>query len=116
MVNIKSFLAEENVTLENKFCRSNYLSYFCKSKNIFMCTCSISINNSVMGNVRLAFPYEESLSHWVQQQIELLTIRYAATLEKPTSKPQKLSQRLRGIATDPKDFDYKQELANRSSM
>lgn len=78
-----------------------------------MCTYSISISDSVMENVRPAFPDEESLSRWMQQQMELLMIRYAATLERPTAKSQKLSQRLRGIATAPKDFDYKQELANR---
>jgi len=78
-----------------------------------MCTYSISINDSVMENVRPAFPDEESLSRWMQQQMELLMIRYAATLERPTTRSQKLSQRLRGIATAPKDFDYKQELANR---
>ena len=78
-----------------------------------MCTYSISINDSVMEIVRPAFTDEESLSRWMQQQMELLMIRYAATLERPTAKSQRLSQRLRGIATAPKDFDYKQELANR---
>ena len=82
-------------------------------KVIVMCTYSISINDSVMENVRPAFPDEESLSRWMQQQMELLMIRYAASLDRPTANPQKLSQRLRGIATAPKDFDYKMELANR---
>jgi hypothetical protein len=54
-----------------------------------------------MENVRPAFPDEESLSRWMQQQMEQLMIRYAATQERPTAKPQKLSQRLRGIATAP---------------
>ena len=78
-----------------------------------MCTYSISINDSVMENVRPAFPDEESMARWMQQQLELLMIRHAATMERPTAKTQKLSQRLRGIVTAPKDFDYKQELANR---
>ena len=79
-----------------------------KTNVIVMCTYSISIDDSVMENVRPAFPDEESLSRWMQQQMELLMIRYAATLERPTSK----SQRLRGIATAPNNQELETILAS----
>ena len=49
----------------------------------------------------------------MQQQMELLLIQYAANLKRKEKKGQSLSSRLRGIASAPKDFDYKEELANR---
>lgn len=45
--------------------------------------------------------------------MELLLIQYATSLKKKDSEGKSLSSRLRGIATAQKDFDYKEELANR---
>lgn len=78
-----------------------------------MCTYNISINDSVMEDVRPAFADEEALSLWMQQQMELMLIKFAASLQKKKTANTPLSSRLRGIACAPKDFDYKKELANR---
>ena len=82
-------------------------------KIVIMCTYKISISDAVVDDVRPAFADEDALSHWMQQQMELLLIQYAANLKRKEKKGQSLSSRLRGIATAPKDFDYKEELANR---
>ena len=78
-----------------------------------MCTYSISISDAVIEDVRPAFADDDSLSRWLQQQMELLLIQYATSLKRKKSEGKSLSSRLRGIATAPKDFDYKEELENR---
>ncbi|MBR5082148.1 MAG: hypothetical protein IKX35_06895 [Bacteroidales bacterium] len=78
-----------------------------------MCTYNISISDEVIEDVRPAFADEDSLSRWLQQQMELLLIQYAASLKRKHFEGKRLSSRLRGIVTAPKDFDYKEELANR---
>ena len=78
-----------------------------------MCTYNISISDAVVEDVRPAFADDDSLSQWLQQQMELLLIQYATSLKRKKSEGKGLSSRLRGIATAPKDFDYKKELENR---
>ena len=78
-----------------------------------MCTYNISISDAVIDDVRPAFADDEALSRWLQQQMELLLIQYATRLKRKDTEGKSLSSRLRGIATAPKDFDYKEELANR---
>ena len=78
-----------------------------------MCTYNISISDAVIDGVRPAFADEDALSRWLQQQMELLLIQYATSLKRKNTDGKSLSSRLRGIATAPKDFDYKGELANR---
>lgn len=78
-----------------------------------MCTYNISISDAVIEDVRPAFADDDSLSRWLQQQMELLLIQYATSLKRKKTEGKSLSSRLRGIATAPKDFDYKKELANR---
>jgi len=78
-----------------------------------MCTYNISISDAVIEDVRPAFADDDSLSRWLQQQMELLLIQYATSLKRKKSEGKSLSSRLRGIATTPKDFDYKEELENR---
>jgi len=78
-----------------------------------MCTYNISISDAVIEDVRPAFADDDSLSRWLQQQMELLLIQYATSLKRKKSEGKSLSSRLRGIATAPKDFDYKKELENR---
>ena len=46
-------------------------------------------------------------------QMDMILIEFAAKQKASVVRKQPLSQRLRGIATAPKDFDYKEELANR---
>ncbi len=43
----------------------------------------------------------------------MILMEFATKQKNIITKGQPLSQRLRGIATAPKDFNYKQELANR---
>ena len=76
-----------------------------------MCTYNISISDEVIDDVRPAFADEDSLSRWLQQQMELLLIQYATSLKRNGSEGKSLSSRLSGIATAPMDFDYKEELA-----
>lgn len=45
--------------------------------------------------------------------MELQLIQKTTNLKSKDSVSESLSSRLRGIATAPKDFDYKEELANR---
>lgn len=78
-----------------------------------MCTYNISISDAVIEDVRPAFADDDSLSRWLQQQMELLLIQYATSLKRKKSEGKSLSSRLRGIATVPRDFDYKEELENR---
>lgn len=78
-----------------------------------MCTYNISISDAVIDGVRPAFADDDALSRWLQQQMELLLIQYATTLKRKDTDGKSLSTRLRGLATAPKDFDYKEELANR---
>ena len=78
-----------------------------------MCIYNISISDAVIEDVRPAFADDDSLSRWLQQQMELLLIQYATSLKRKKSEGKSLSSHLRGIATAPKDFDYKEELENR---
>ena len=81
-----------------------------------MCTYTISINDTIIDKVRPAFADEDALSNWMQQQMELMLVRYAAGLDQNQRNNEPLSMRLRGIANAPKDFDYKQELSNRIEL
>jgi len=81
-----------------------------------MCTYNLSINDSVMESIRPAFASEEALSRWMQEQMEQLMLQYVADLKAKERRKVSLSSRLRGIASAPKDFDYKQELANRNDL
>ena len=77
-----------------------------------MCTYSISVNDTLMEDIRPAFPNEEAVEKWLQQQMDRILVEFATKRKSAVAK-HSLSQRLRGIATAPKDFDYKKELANR---
>lgn len=78
-----------------------------------MCTYNISVSDTLMENIRPAFPNEEAVERWLQQQVDMILMEFATKQKNIITKGQPLSQRLRGIATAPKDFNYKQELANR---
>lgn len=49
----------------------------------------------------------------MQSQVNLLLLQLAESLSRQSKAQVSLSSRLRGIAQAPRDFDYKQELANR---
>ncbi len=53
------------------------------------------------------------MEQWIQKQMDIILLDFVSKQRKNTSTELTLSQRLRGIASAPKDFDYKQELANR---
>lgn len=78
-----------------------------------MCNYSIAIDEAVMEKVRPSITEGMEEATWVQLQVEMLFSQMAAKAK--TAKPhhQMLSQRLRGIAHAPKDFDYKKELEER---
>jgi hypothetical protein len=78
-----------------------------------MCTYNISVNDTMIEAIRPAFPDEKAFEQWLQRQMDMVLIEFAAKQKASAVKSQPLSQRLRGIATAPKDFDYKEELANR---
>lgn len=78
-----------------------------------MCTYNLSFNDALMERVRPIFPSEDAVTQWMQEQMSLLLVRLAAQQEQTEKPKEHLSVRLRGIASVPKEFDYKQELANR---
>ena len=78
-----------------------------------MCTYNISVSDSLMERIRPAFSSEEAVERWLQQQMNIVLLEFASKQKSVEAKGCTLSQRLRGIATAPKDFDYKQDLASR---
>ena len=81
-------------------------------KPIVMCTYKITVKDTLIDRVRPAFVDNHEIASWMQQQLEVILLQLAAQME-GRSAERGLSQRLRGIAHAPKDFDYKAELANR---
>lgn len=77
-----------------------------------MCTYKITFKDTLIDRVRPAFVDNYEIASWMQQQLEVILLQLAAQMEGKSAE-QGLSQRLRGIAHAPKDFDYKAELANR---
>ena len=78
-----------------------------------MCTYKISLDDALVAKVKPAFGDNAEIGNWIQSQVELLLLQVASTMESPKPSKMRLSQRLRGIAHVPADFNYKQELANR---
>ena len=78
-----------------------------------MCTYNVKIDDAVMEKVRPSITSGMNEDAWVQLQVEMLFTQMAAEKFAKTESTKKLSQRLRGIAHAPADFDYKKELANR---
>ena len=78
-----------------------------------MCTYSISVNDTLMEAIRPAFSDEKAFEQWLQRQMDTIIIEFVAKQKTSIKRKRPLSQRLRGIAVAPKDFDYKEELANR---
>ena len=81
-------------------------------KSIVMCTYKITVKDTLIDRVRPAFVDNHEIAKWMQQQLEVILLQLAAQMEGKNAE-RGLSQRLRGIAHAPKDFDYKAELANR---
>ena len=78
-----------------------------------MCTYNISVDGDVLEKVKPVLPDNEAVEAWMQSQIDILLLQLAESLTHKPKAQTSLSSRLRGIAHAPKDFDYKQELANR---
>lgn len=78
-----------------------------------MCTYNISIDDTLMERVRPAFADNAAIRAWMQSQVEILLWQMVVEKQGKADSAMKLSQRLRGIAHAPTDFDYKKELANR---
>ena len=84
-----------------------------QKKNKSMCTYNISIDDTLMERVRPAFADNAAIRAWMQSQVEILLWQMVVEKQGKADSAMKLSQRLRGIAHAPADFDYKKELANR---
>ena len=78
-----------------------------------MCTYNISIDDTLIERVRPAFTDNAAICAWMQSQVEILLWQMVKDNPHKAAPTMKLSQRLRGIAHAPADFDYKKELANR---
>ncbi len=78
-----------------------------------MCTYSLSVNDTLMEAIRPAFSDEKAFEQWLQRQMDMIIVEFVAKQKTSIKRKQPLSQRLRGIAVAPNDFDYKEELANR---
>ena len=78
-----------------------------------MCTYSISVDDTILEKVKPALPDDKSVEAWMQSQMDILLLQLAESLTHKPKAQTSPSSRLRGIANAPKDFDYKQELANR---
>lgn len=78
-----------------------------------MCTFHLSLNDSLVDRIRPSFEDEEAVNVWMQKQLELAILSFTASQTPRLEKKQTLSQRLRGIAHAPENFDYKQELQSR---
>ena len=104
------------IFLVEKFGGSENSSYLCVRNDIkgtAMCNYSIAIDEAVMEKVRPSITEGMEENAWVQLQVEMLFSRMAAKAKMVKPHQQMLSQRLRGIAHAPKDFDYKKELEER---
>jgi hypothetical protein len=78
-----------------------------------MCTYSISVDDTILERVKPVLPDDKAVEAWMQSQVDILLLQLAETLSHQSKAQVSLSSRLRGIAQAPRDFDYKQELANR---
>lgn len=78
-----------------------------------MCTYSISVDDTILERVKPVLPDDKAVEAWMQSQVDILLLQLAETLSHQSKGQVSLSSRLRGIAQAPRDFDYKQELANR---
>ena len=78
-----------------------------------MCTYSISVDATILERVKPVLPEDKPVEIWIQSQVDLLLLQLAESLSRQSKAQVSLSSRLRGIAQAPRDFDYKQELANR---
>ena len=78
-----------------------------------MCTYKISIDDSLLEQVKSLFPSEAEINSWIQSQLEDLLLQLADNNKHKKPQKDKLSTRLRGIAKAPEGFDYKKELAER---
>ena len=78
-----------------------------------MCMYNIAIDDTLLERVKPAFADNAAINAWMQSQVEMLLWQMVAEMPSKGTSPVKISQRLRGIAHAPADFDYKQELANR---
>lgn len=78
-----------------------------------MCTYKITIDDSLLNQVRSAFTDEAEINSWMQAQLELLLLQIAERMKPKKNDKESITTSLRGIAKAPEDFDYKKELANR---
>ena len=78
-----------------------------------ICTYKITIDDSLLNQVRSAFTDEAEINSWMQTQLEILLLQIAEKMKPKKNNKESITENLRGIAKAPEDFDYKKELANR---
>ncbi len=78
-----------------------------------MCTYRITIDDSLLNQVRSAFTDEAEINSWMQTQLEILLLQIAERMKPKKNDKESITDSLRGIAKAPEGFDYKEELADR---
>lgn len=78
-----------------------------------MCTYKITIDDTLLNQVRTAFTDEAEINSWMQTQLEILLLQIAKRMKNEKNNKESITESLRGIAKAPEGFDYKEELANR---
>lgn len=71
-----------------------------------MCTINISLDDRLLNAARVAFPSEDSLRHWLEEQLTALLKSKANDISVPERRPRKHDS-LMGIINDPGEIDYR---------
>lgn len=80
-----------------------------------MCTYNISLNDTLIEQVRPAFPSQEAITAWMQQQVERM-LRQIAVKTAPSVAPRTkvvVNERIKALSNVPtttEDVDYKNSL------
>lgn len=80
-----------------------------------MCTYNISLNDALVEQARPAFPSQEAITAWMQQQVERMLRQIAVKTISPDAPRRKVvvSERIKALSNVPtmtEDIDYKDTL------
>ena len=65
-----------------------------------MCTYNLSFNDSLIERIRPAFPNEEAVVQWMQQQMNVLLVEFAVQQKKRTTASSIFAKDLYGVLGD----------------
>ena len=71
-----------------------------------MCPINISLDDWLLNAARLAFPSEDNMRHWLEEQLTALLKSKANDISVPERRPRKHDS-LMGIINDPGEMDYR---------